>query len=193
MATLLLPAGSANAATSATCGANSTQVVTGGLHPSNKVWIDGFDPLNPQIPSRVVVCVTLNTNLFYSGGLAIVFDAGSGVITPPAVAVTYTPTPCGSVTPQWNSTSPNLALLVNPATLAVCIRTGDPTTHADVWTSVQFASANVEPGSVPTLEGWTDGGTNWGVFDILGCPVEYVLYLRQLGDDTCMKQNNRIF
>jgi hypothetical protein len=192
MAAVLLPAGSASAASSATCGPSSTQIVTGGMHPSNKVWIDGVNPANPLNTSTVVVCVTMNNSLFYSGGLAIVFDAGSGVITPPAVAVTYNPTACGSVTPQWNSASPNLALLVNPATRAVCIRTGDPTTHADVWTSVQFFPPTV-PGSLPTLEVWKDGGTNWGFIDAAACPVEYTLYLRGLGGEECMTANSQVF
>lgn len=184
-AAILLPAGQALAASSADCGPNSTQVITGGADPSNKLWIDSEG-------STVTVCLTMNNSLTTTGGLVIVFDAGSGVFTPPWVNVGSSPTPCGSVTPQWDSSAPNLALLVNPTANAVCLRTGDPTTHADVWTSVQFVEPSVDPGSLPTLEVWKDGGADWGWVDVLACPVEYSLYLRHLGPEDCMTANSRI-
>jgi hypothetical protein len=195
MAAVLLPAGSASAtASSATCNPlTSTPIVTGGLSPSNRVWVDGIDANDPLGTSRITVCVTLNNNLFYTGGMAIVFDAGSGVITPPAVNVTSSPTPCGTVRPLWDSVTPNLALMVNPTARAVCIRTGDPTTHADVWTSVQFGAPSVTPGGLPTLEVWKDGGANWGFIDAAACPVEYVLFLTVGGPDTCMTTNKRVY
>jgi hypothetical protein len=180
LSTLVVPAGTASAATSDDCNpATSTKLVTGGIlgNTTDHLWVDY------PTPTRVVVCFQFRS--LFAGGLTVVADVASGA-TPPSVDLGDDPGDCTD--PVLNLADPvTLRLNVELATNTVCLTVGSSTL------TVRFSQGNISPSTLPVFELWRDGGVNWGWIDAAACPVEYATAVAFGGPTTCMATNDRVF
>jgi hypothetical protein len=180
VATALLPAGSASAATSGDCNpATSTRLLTGGLfgNTTDHLWVD-----HPTA-TRTVVCFQFESLFF--GGLAVIVDVASGA-TLPDVNVGDDPGLCGD-TIATLADPVALRLAVGLASSSVCLTLGTSTL------SLQFVQGNIGPSNLPVFEVWRDGGANWGWIDVAACPSEWAVAVVFDGPGDCMAQNERMF
>jgi hypothetical protein len=179
IAAVLLPAGTASAATSNDCDpVRSTKIVTGGLfgNTTDHLWVD-----HPTA-TRTVVCFQFTS--LSLGGLTIVADTATG-LTPPYLAVGSDPNLCPSPVLTLADPVP-VRLAVSVPTNSVCLTVGTRTL------TVQFTAGGIAPSPVPVFELWRDGGPDWGWIDVAACPVEYIVAVTTGGPTTCMETNDRI-
>ena len=172
----VLPTGVASAATTDDCvRSRSLRLFSAGTNDEDRLWVD-----YPS-PTRAVVCFRMGS--MFTGGLTIVVDTAS-TITLPNVVVGSDPSLCPEVIRDISDPI-DLRLAIGLATTSVCI------TLEGTTTSLRFIEGNVS-GALPVMEIWHDGGPAWGWFDVLACPVEYVIAVQFGGPTTCMSTNSRI-
>ena len=174
LTTVMLPAGTASAFSSASCDPlTSKKLLTTPILESedNRLWVD------VQSPARALVCFDFPFLSVGSG--VIVVDAASGG-TLPSVTTGNDPSDCGFelVSP---SDPVSFRIAVDVPTAAVCFTVGGETL------TLAFSQGAV---GTPKIEVWRDGTFSW--LDVAACPVEYVLWQVGGGPDTCMTTNTRM-
>ncbi len=173
----LLPAGTAAAASSASCpAASSTRLFTGALLGSgdNKLWV--YSPT----ASQTIVCFDFYPTLALGGG-AIVVDSGVA-LAPPTVTVGSDAAKCTTEVVRISDPVP-FRLALGTAGNTVCFTVNSSTT------TLTFGGPSVT--SVPSVQVWKDATYSW--LAIAACPVEYAQWTLAGGPfGPCLNSNTRI-
>ena len=173
---VLLPAGPAAAASSATCPqASSTRLFTGGVAGSadNKLWV--YSPTSTQ----TIVCFDFYPTAAIGGG-AIVLNTGVA-LAPPSVTVGSSPTACTTEVVRITDPVP-FRLALGAAGTTVCFTLNSSTT------TLTFGGPSVS--SVPSVEVWKDATFSW--IAVAACPVQWAQYVAGGEFSPCLTSNTRI-
>lgn len=173
---LLLPAGSASAATSASCNPATSTVIFAPAtilgYPNNYVYME-------QQGANRVIC--FHIPFMAIGGGAVVIGPASGG-SPVVVDQDTVPSACPESQDIFAQGGFRLSVNTNPATPTVCIAL--PNLPAK-----KIGLDRSQAPGTPTLEVWHDG--TFSEIDVIACPLEYLAWLSD-GPDTCMTTPGRI-
>ena len=176
LTSLLLPAGTAAAETSASCDPADSQVLLEptnlGGYPDNFIYVD-------QQGDRRVICFNISFLNTAAGALVIGPVTGG---TPLVAVDDTTPSSCPQVI--IDNATVGLRFSTSPTAPAFCFRLG-----TSVAKKIGLDTSQAPGG--PTIEVWRDGVFN--ELDRFACPLEYLAYLEDQTNDDCMTTPTRIF